>query len=556
PFENHNGGDIAFGNDGFLYLGLGDGGSANDPLNNGQDTRTLLGSMLRINVQGVPYPSPGYTIPSTNPYAGNALCGAGSNAQNCPEIYAWGLRNPWRWSFDRPTGQLWVGDVGQDTREEIDLVLRGGNYGWRCREGTLPFNAEGCPVGGFIEPVVDYGRSDGASVTGGFVYRGTAIPGLVGRYVFGDFAVGTIWALQANGQGGYTRQTVVNTGFLVSAFGTDAANELYALDYGGGRIRRLVPGGAPVPDTVPSNLSDTGCVNPQSPQSPASGLIPYSVNAEFWSDGATKTRYFAIPDGATIDIAPISGGAGGDFTLPPGSVVVKNFELAGVPVETRLLMRHPDGVWAGYTYEWNAAGTQATRVVGGKSRQVNGQTWIYPGEGECLACHTPTAGFSLGLETAQLNSHLVYTGTNRTANQLATLAAIGMFSAPLPGAPGSLPALADPVDTSAPLANRARAWLHVNCAGCHQPNGPTPSGMDLRYATALSAANICNVVPQAGSLGIANARLVAPGDAARSVLIARMNRRDAQGMPPLASNQVDASAVSLLTAWVNSLGGC
>jgi uncharacterized repeat protein (TIGR03806 family) len=556
PSGFHHGGDLAFGNDGFLYMSVGDGVESSDLLNSGQDTAVLRGKVLRINVQGVPWPTPGYTIPSTNPFAPNPVCGPDSNAQSCPEIFAWGFRNPWRFSFDRPTGQLWLGDVGQDTREEVDLVKLGGNYGWRCREGTLPFNTAGCPTGGFTEPVIDYGRNDGSSVTGGFVYRGTAIPELVGRYIFGDFTQRIIWALQPDGQGGYTKQTIAVTPFLISAFGIDADNELYVVDYNRGRIHRLVPGGPPVPDTIKANLADTGCVNPADPRLPATGMIPYGINAPFWSDGASKTRFLGIPDGTTIDMEPISGSAGGDFTLPAGSVILKNFALNGLPVETRLLMRHPDGIWAGYTYEWNDAGTQATRVIGGKSRLVNGQKWIYPSENDCMRCHTPTAGFSLGAETAQLNAHLIYPTTNRTANQLTTLAGVGVFSAPLPGPPASLPALADPADSSAPLESRARAWLHTNCSQCHRPSGPTPSNMDLRFSTPLAATNTCDLNPQAGSLGITDARLIAPGDASRSVVISRMSRRDAQGMPPLGSNQVDAAGVSLLTAWVNSLGGC
>jgi hypothetical protein len=173
-----------------------------------------------------------------------------------------------------------------------------------------------------------------------------------------------------------------------------------------------------------------------------------------------------------------------------------------------------------------------------------------------MRCHTSIAGFSLGAETAQLNGHLTYPDTNRSANQPTTLAGVGMFGGPLPGTPASLPALPDPASSSEPLGNRARAWLHTNCAQCHRPSGPTPSSMDLRYSTPLAAANVCDATPQSGSLGISNARLIAPGDASRSVVIARMNRRDAQGMPPVGSNLVDTTGVSLLTAWVNSLGGC
>ena len=173
-----------------------------------------------------------------------------------------------------------------------------------------------------------------------------------------------------------------------------------------------------------------------------------------------------------------------------------------------------------------------------------------------MQCHTSAAGFSLGPETAQLNGHMIYPDTNRTANQLASLAAIGVFSAALPAPPGSLPVLVDPMDATQTLDKRARAWLHTNCAQCHQPGGLTPSPMDLRYSTPLAATLMCNVVPQSGSLGIADARLIAPGNAARSVVIARANRRDSLGMPPLASSLVDTSGISLLTAWINSLSGC
>ncbi|MEO8223443.1 MAG: PQQ-dependent sugar dehydrogenase, partial [Gammaproteobacteria bacterium] len=187
PFENHNGGDIDFGPDGYLYLGLGDGGSGNDPFNYSQDNTRLLGKMLRIDVAGVAWPAPAYRIPGNNPFAANPKCGPAANGASCPEIYATGLRNPWRWSFDRPTGQLWLGDVGQGSREEVDRIERGGNYGWSCREGRIAGPA-GCNPAGVIEPLGDYSHASGdISITGGFVYRGNNLAALRGRYVFGDF---------------------------------------------------------------------------------------------------------------------------------------------------------------------------------------------------------------------------------------------------------------------------------------------------------------------------------------------------------------------------------
>ena len=194
PENNHNGGNLAFGPDGFLYIGIGDGGGGNDAhgsIGNGQLLTTLLGKMLRIDVSASTVAQT-YAIPASNPYAANPRCNVnGTGAANCPEIYAYGFRNPWRWSFDRDSGQLWLNDVGQSTLEEVDLVTLGGNYGWRCFEGTNPFNATCGPNrDSAIAPVAQYGREQGFSTTGGFVYRGSAIPALRGRYVFGDFGGG------------------------------------------------------------------------------------------------------------------------------------------------------------------------------------------------------------------------------------------------------------------------------------------------------------------------------------------------------------------------------
>jgi len=551
PFSNHNGGDIAFGPDGYLYVGLGDGGSSNDPFNYAQDDTRLLGKLLRIDVVGVAYPAPGYGIPADNPFTGNAKCGPAANAAGCPEIYASGLRNPWRWSFDEPTGDLWLGDVGQGAREEVNRIERGGNYGWDCREGFIT-GPSGCSTAGLIGPLSDYPHANGDnSITGGFVYRGDAVPALRGRYVFGDFGSGRIWALEDDGQGGYSNDELIDTPYNISSFGVGADGEFHFADYGNGRIRLLGSSGGGGADAVPSSLADTGCVDASDPTAPASGLIPYAVNAPFWSDGAAKERYLALPDGERIGRT-----AAGDFDFPAGSVLLKSFRLGGRLIETRLLMRHPDGVWAGYTYEWNEAETAATRVTGGKTRQVGGQTWIYPSEGECMLCHTSVAGFSLGPEIAQLNGPLAYPESSVTANQLATLEHIDLLSQALPGPPDTLPALADPANAGAPLTDRARAWLHTNCAQCHRPAGPTPSSLDLRATTALAAMNACDALPQAGDLGISDPRLIAPGDVARSVLLARVNSRDANGMPPVGSGEIDGSGVTLLTDWINSLAGC
>lgn len=547
--DNHNGGDIAFGSDRLLYIGLGDGGGGGDPRETGQNTSNLLGSMLRIDVIGT---GAGYNIPNGNPFSAQARCGpTETNANNCPEIYAWGLRNPWRWSFDPPTGDLWLGDVGQNAWEEVDLIQNGRNYGWNCREGAHNHPSSSNCSGPFEEPVAEYSHANGnVSITGGFVYRGTDNPGLQGRYVFADFASGRIWALESDGMGGYTLEELINTSTGPSSFGVDQDGELYFTDYSGGRIMQLeeTSGGA---DLVPDLLSASGCVDPADITQPYAGLVPYAINAPFWSDGAAKDRHIGLPNGSAMSID-----ANDDWQFPPGTVLVKNFLLNGRLIETRHLMRHPDGVWAGYTYEWNAQETEATRVRNGKVENIDGQDWVFPDEAECLRCHTAVAGIALGPETSQMNRDFTYPQTGRTHGQLDTLDTIGMFASPLQGDPATLPAMPDPYDVAADPILRARAYLHSNCANCHQPGGPTPTNLDLRYTTALANMNACDVVPISGDLGINMARIVAPGDASRSVLVERMRRRDSTGMPPLGSTIDDVEGWLIVTAWIQLLSGC
>jgi uncharacterized repeat protein (TIGR03806 family) len=287
-------------------------------------------------------------------------------------------------------------------------------------------------------------------------------------------------------------------------------------------------------------------MNPSNPTQPAAGLIPYTPLAQFWSDGASKQRWMALPDNTKITVE-----ANGDWTFPNGTVLVKNFTLNGQLIETRLFMRYTDsGNWGGYTYRWDSTHTDATLVSGGLTETIGTQDWTYPSEAQCLQCHTSGAGRSLGLETRQLNSSITYPATGRTVNQLSTLQTLGMFANTLTVAD----AYPDPADTTQATASRARAYLHTNCAQCHRPNGGTPVNLDLQYATAMSATNTCNATPASGDLGVSNARIIAPGEATRSVLYLRMNRRDANQMPPLASHVVDTQGAALLQQWINGMG--
>lgn len=233
PYSNHNGGQIAFGPDGFLYIALGDGGSGGDPQGNGQNRGTLLGSILRIDVDG-PSPGQGYGIPPDNPFAGNAQ-------GYREEIFAYGLRNPWRFSFDPATGDLWTGDVGQNHIEEIDLVEAGGNYGWNIMEGSSCYEpSSGCDGTGLILPVAEYDHDQGISVTGGFVYRGSEIPSLEGQYIYADYGSGRIWALNASTPENPGVRELLHTDLNIPSFGVDNAGELLICGFDG-RIYRLAP---------------------------------------------------------------------------------------------------------------------------------------------------------------------------------------------------------------------------------------------------------------------------------------------------------------------------
>lgn len=546
PYANHDGGGINFGRDGMLYIGFGDGGDGNDPCAAGQDLNTLLGKFLRIDVNA---PAGQYKLPPDNPFIA-----ATGNVKK--EIWASGVRNPWRWSFDRESGELWVGDVGQDTWEEIDRVVKGGNYGWKTCEG---FHRRGsqtalCNTPGVIDPVVEHMQPEAQSITGGYVYRGTAMPSLVGTYIYGDYITGTIWALLYDANNKPAPKVIANVaGSQLVSFAQGNDGEIYTL-FANGTISKLIPAAPEPPDGFPQLLSETGCFDPRDPRKPGPALIPYDVASPLWSDGADKGRWFAIPDGTTIAI-----NAENDWELPVGAVVVKEFAAGDKRLETRLFMRHEDGTWGGYTYEWNEEGTDAQLLPAGKVKPVSGvvgDSWAYPSRSQCIQCHSAAAGGTIGLETAQLNRDAVYPSTNRLSNQLATLEHIGMLSGPLPFPPAELPRLADPlVGGGETLEARARAYLHANCSHCHRPEGGGQGTMDLRFTRSLADTKTCNADNTQGAVEGAT-KLIVPGSPELSILSRRMHAQDGKRMPPVAVNVVDEDGAKVVDDWIKSLTAC
>lgn len=281
-------------------------------------------------------------------------------------------------------------------------------------EGNNCFSpSSGCNMAGLQLPVLEYPHSDGVSITGGYVYRGSAIPSLQGRYIFGDFQSSRVWAVQYDAMGRASKQELFVAAGGMGTFAQDQNGEVYVVTYNNGLMYRIEPSGAAPMDMVPRTLSATGCFAAGDITRPATGVIPYSINAPLWSDGAEKERYFALPEGGRITV-----NANGHLDFPNGSVLIKTFSLGGRRVETRLLVRHMDGTWGGYTYAYNAAGTDADLLQANETRMFGAQPWYYPSRSECMRCHTTAAGFTLGPELGQLNRVTRYPSTARNAPQL------------------------------------------------------------------------------------------------------------------------------------------
>ena len=517
-----------------------------------------------------------YFIPSDNPWVGaTTFNGAAINtAALRAEFWVVGLRNPWRISFDRPTGTLYIGDVGGGLREEVIVGVRGGNYGWAYREGTINGPKSGQTPANFssIPPILEYAHgsatNQGNSITGGVLYRGSRLPGLNGRYVFSDYASGHVWALTPNGTNTVGFEYLLTDANLVT-FGFDPANgDVLAADIADGQVKRLTVGGAVISGTpLPPTLYDTGAFTNMismasfnEPLTPNIGVLPYDLNTPFWSDNALKTRWFFNATNGT----KIGFNATNHWTLPAGMAWVKHFDLEltnGVPssarrLETRLLVRNSNGMY-GVTYRWGNSLTNALLVPeagldenlvindGGITRT---QVWRYPGRGECLTCHTPQGGWALGFNTAQLNRDFAHPGG--LSNQIVRFSAAGYFSNP-PSTVNSLRAMASASDESASLEWRVRSYLAANCAQCHQPGGGAVGSWNASLTNTTALAGLIH-----GALnnngGDASNRVIVPGDLTHSMLLTRLATRGPGQMPPLASTLVDAQAVALLARWITN----
>jgi glucose/arabinose dehydrogenase len=609
--NGHNGGAIDFGPDGLLYVSSGDGTSDSDQWLSGQDLSRLLGKVLRIDVD---HPAPGkqYSVPKDNPFVGQ------KNVR--PETWAYGLRNPWRLEFDRQTGQLWVGNNGQDQWEQVYLIQPGANYGWSVIEGGhwfYPSRARGPHA--FVKPTLEHPHSEARSLTGGTVYVGSPLPDLRGAYLYGDYSTGKVWAARHDGTKLLWHREIADTTLHITSFAADSRGELLITDHvADGGFYRLEPArrdssAVAASRSFPRRLSESGLFASVKGHVMRPGVLPYSVNAELWSDGAYKERFIAIPKAGDDRRIGVTATRGWEF--PDETVIVKSFALEAEAgnagsrrwVETRFMTKQ-QGEWAGYSYAWNDEQTDATLVdAGGADRtyairdpRASGgarrQAWHYPSRAECMVCHSRAANFVLGLSALQLNKEHDY-GAGGTDNQLRVMEQLGllkvdwaaqaesalkadgaarglagkklaeyverqkaagaakgtpasMTSRLLPQSPDQTPHLVNPYDATADLNARARSYLHSNCAQCHVEAGGGNAQMELEFTTAPDKTRLFDVRPLHNSFDLADARLLAPGSPDRSVLLKRMTLRGPGQMPPLATSVVDERAVNLIREWI------
>jgi mono/diheme cytochrome c family protein len=479
------------------------------------------------------------------------------------EFWAVGLRNPYRMSFDEVTGELYVGDVGQGAREEVDLIQKGGNYGWKYREGFLSNPNVPAPPAGFtnpINPILDYPRSDGSVITGGRVYRGDRFPELVGRYIFTDYGSGNIWSLTNNGTN-VTTKTLLAIDAPIAGFGKDPRNgDLLLAHRGADQIKRLER--ALTSTNFPQTLSAAGVFADLGSLIPYAGIVPFDINVPFWSDNAIKSRWFSLPNTNLT----FTFNREASWVSPTTTVWIKHFDLlltSGVPasarrVETRLLVKNDDGNGGyGVTYRWGTSTSDAALVLGaGQDEEfvindggtIRTQVWHYPSRSECLTCHKTVAGFALGFNTPQMNKSFSF-GPPST-NQIMALSDAGYFSSPVTNY-HTLRSLASAGDTAVSLEYRVRSYFQANCGQCHLPGGGTPVAWDARVFTPVSQANIIN----GDVTGPEPWRFISPGQTTNSMALARISIRGDFQMPPLASSVVDTGAVALVASWINALAG-
>ncbi|MBI3468564.1 MAG: PQQ-dependent sugar dehydrogenase, partial [Planctomycetes bacterium] len=509
----HNGGDLHFGPDRMLYITTGDAANPNppDPFNTGQDISDLLSSILRIDVDRKDE-GKNYAVPHDNPFV--AMQGAR------PEVWAYGFRNPWRMSFDRQTGELFVGDVGWELWEMVHRIEKGGNYGWSAMEGPQPIKPEQAGPTPILPALIEIPHTLGSSVTGGYVYRGRKFPELQGAYVFGDWETRRLWAARFEGGRIKEMPEITRPSVRISAFGEDNQGELYILDHDGGVIHTLERNDSRTENAeFPTRLSQTGLF--ASVEEPQPGVIPFTVNSRQWQDGATAEHWVAFPNVSSAvlysDPKPIPGMVDWhNFRLhfPENAVLARTVSLGGRRLETQLL--HFDGIdWQPYTYAWRDDQTDADLVpADGAEKEVpdgnDKRLWQFHSRSQCRSCHSSWSEYALGFQTEQLNRPGLDDRNQLVAfSELGLIRRIAKDGQQLPPFDDESSAqdrkLANPADETQPLEARARSYLHANCGHCHAFGGGGAVELRLQFPIPVSEMQAVGVRPNRGNFALPDA---------------------------------------------------
>ncbi len=563
----HNGGDLHFGPDGMLYVSTGDAGNPNppDPFDTGQDVSDLLSSILRIDVD---HKDPGrnYAVPKDNPFI--HLKGAR------PEVWAYGLRNPWRMSFDPATGELFVGDVGWELWESVHRVVKGGNYGWSAMEGPQPIKPHKVGPTPIRPALIELPHTIACSVTGGRVYRGKKFPELRGAYVFGDWETRRLWAARFDGDRCKEMPEITRPSVRIVAFGADREGELYFLDYDGGTVHTLERNDAAAKNSdFPTRLSETGLFASVKDHTPAAGVVPFTINARQWLDGATAEHWAAFPGTSAATLyatgKPIPGLVSWHsfrMHFPKDAVLMRTLSLAGRRVETQLL--HFDGVdWRGYSFAWRDDQSDADLVAAdGAEKEVHDiggagtRSWQFLSRTQCLLCHNNQSEYALAFLPEQLSRP----GPDGR-NQLIALTEPGYVrragndGRPLPPFDAASVArerrIADPADAAQPVEARARGYLHANCGHCHFEHGGGTVSLRLQAFVPKAEMKAIGVRPQRGDFGLPDPYLIKPGAPWSSVLYYRMAKFGRDRMPHIGSERPDEAGLRLIEQWITALAG-
>ncbi len=566
----HNGCTLAFGPDGYLYISIGDSRDPTppDPLKTGQDISDLFSSILRIDVDNPSVKRDGtilpYRIPKDNPFVGLP------NARG--EVFAYGLRNPWRMSFDQATGELWVGDVGWEAYEMVYRVRSGGNYGWSIKEGPGDVMPD-APIGPtpILPPDITLSHADAASVTGGIVYRGKKHAELVGNYVFGDWITRRFWAAS------FDEKTVLQVNEIAGGevkpicFATDSNDELLVLEYiqwdQDGGIYRFVPnpGFTEFQDeSFPKRLAETGLFKQLSNLEPNAGVYTYSLNAPMWMDGAKAEFHVAVPGPDAIQVyqsaQPTFDWFNSKVKFPKDTVLVKTYYLEQGEHKHRIesQLSHYGGVndWRFYSYRWLDDQSDAVLVgASGESRVLKTEVaqdfrWNYAARSQCRICHTPWSGDALGFIEEQLRRPELKRDSWRD------LQSQGATEFPKHHDPRSneqMIAMASHDDATAGLDRRARSYLHSNCAHCHQFGGSGSAAFDVRFDKSMADTKAIDAVPLKGDCQLEDAKLIAPGEPYRSVLYYRLAKSGSGRMPHIGAELVDIAGAKILHEWISGM---